>query len=43
MADGKKFDFTRRPIQVTGKLELNRTDAESHLFRVVNAKVKGVE
>ena len=41
--DGKKLDFTRRPIQVTGKLELNRTDAESHLFRVTGAKVKGVE
>ena len=43
LAEGKTFDFTRRPIQVTGKLELNRTDAESHLFRVTGAKVKGVE
>ena len=43
LADGKTLDFTRRPIQVTGKLELNRTDAESHLFRVTGAKVKGVE
>jgi len=43
LAEGETLDFTRRPIQVTGKLELNRTDAESHMFRVVNAKVKGVE
>jgi len=28
---------------VTGKLELNRTDAESHLFRVTGAVVKRVE
>ena len=43
LADGKTIDFTRGPIQVTGKLELNRTDAESHLFRVTGAVVKRVE
>ncbi len=43
LADGKTIDFTRAPIQVTGKLELNRTDAESHLYRVTGATVKRVE
>ncbi len=43
LTDGKTIDFTRAPIQVTGKLELNRTDAESHLYRVTGAMVKRVE
>ena len=43
LANGKTIDFTRAPIQVTGKLELNRTDAESHLYRVTGATVKKVE
>ncbi len=43
LADGATIDFSRAPIQVTGKLELNRTDAESHLYRVVGASVKKVE
>ena len=43
LADGKTLDFSRAPMQVTGKLELNRTDAESHLYRVTGATVKRVE
>ncbi len=43
LAEGATIDFSRAPIQVTGKLELNRTDAESHLYRVVGASVKKVE
>ena len=43
LAAGATIDFSRAPIQVTGKFELNRTDAESHLYRVVGASVKKVE
>ncbi len=43
LAEGKSVDFSRAPIQVTGRLELNRADAEGHLYRVVGARVKRVE
>ena len=43
LADGKTVDFSRAPVQVTGRFELNRTDAESHLYRVIQAGVKKVD
>ncbi len=43
LAEGMTVDFSRAPVQVTGRFELNRTDAESHLYRVIQASVKKVD
>jgi hypothetical protein len=40
MPEGKTQTFTREPVQVTGKLKLNRTDPESFLFQINAVKVK---
>jgi len=40
LAGGKRTDYLPGAVVVTGKLELNRTDPEKHLFAVTAARVK---
>jgi hypothetical protein len=39
LAAGKSVDFKKGLVKVTGTLALNRTDPESYLFRVTDARV----
>jgi hypothetical protein len=40
MPASKTQPFTRQPLEITGKLKLNRTDPESFLFQINAVKVK---
>ncbi len=40
LAGGKRTEYLLGAVVVTGKLELNRTDPEKHLFAVTGARVK---